>query len=143
MTMRNPFEVLQLPVDATTEQIMVAAARLAQSGDEEAREAVRQLTASDEERQLHAWLTPPGSVGRSAELERFVTQHRRPPAGLPLNVPPVDETELRALLRAALLRELQPRPVPLQTVPINETPEEIARQTAEAVWMSLLFDLRG
>ena len=141
--MRNPFEVLQLPAGASTEQIMAAAARLAQSGDEEAREAVRQLTAGEEERQLHAWLTPPGSVERSAEIERFIGQHRRPPAGLPLNVPPVDETELRALLRAALLRELQPRPVPLQSVPIQETPEEIARQNAEAVWMSLLFDLQG
>jgi plasmid stability protein len=141
--MRNPYEVLQLPAQATTEQIMAAAARLAQSGDDEAREAVRQLTASEEERQLHAWLTPPGAVERPVEVERFVAQHRRPPAGLHLQVPPVDEAELRERLRSILLSELKPGPVPLQAVPIEESAEEVARQNAEAVWLSLLFDLRG
>ncbi|MFQ3593600.1 MAG: hypothetical protein SNJ82_10520 [Gemmataceae bacterium] len=143
MTKRNPFEVLQLPAHASLEQIMAAAARLTQRGDDEAREAVRQLTSEETQRRLHGWLTPPGPVERPAEIEQFVAQHRRPPAGLPLDVPPVDETELRELLRQALLSELQPRPVPLQFVEARESAEEIARQTGEAVWGSLLYDLRG
>jgi len=140
---RNPFEVLQLPAHASLEQIMAAAARLAQRGDDEAREAVQQLTGSDEQRTVHAWMTLPGEVQRPAEIERFLTQHRRPPADLPLEVPPVDEAELRELLRQALLAELQPRPVPLVLVPAGESAEEIARQNAEAVWASLLYDPRG
>lgn len=141
--MRNPLEVLRLGADATLEQIVETGARLAQRGEEAAREAVQQLIASDEMRTLHAWLTPPGSPVIDPEVQRFLTAHRRPPPDLPLRVPPVSPEELRERLREALLEELQPRPVPLSLVPVGESTEELSQQRREVKAQSLLYDLRG
>ena len=141
---RNPYEVLGLPPGASEADVVRQGARLAQqAGDDEVREAVRQLTAGAETRELFALLTPPGGGGVGPEVERFIAQHRRPPAGLPLNVPALDEAELRDLVRRAVAATLEPRPQPLAAVPAGESAEEVERQTGEALWQSLLHDMRG
>ncbi|MGL4554778.1 MAG: hypothetical protein ACRC33_26735 [Gemmataceae bacterium] len=141
---RNPYEVLGLPAGAGEADAVRQGARLTQQGaDDEVREAVRRLTADAAARELFALLTPPGPVGIGAELERFVAAHRRPPAGLPLAVPPLDEAQLRGLVRAAVAAGLEPRPEPLAAVPAGEAAEEVGRQTGEALWQSLLHDMRG
>lgn len=144
----NPFEVLRLPADATEEEIVRQGSRLAQlAADEPARnairEAVRALTDDPATRRVFALLTPPGPAAGN-ELDRFIAAHRRPPAPEgPLRVPPLDEQELRELLRQALAAELNVAPPPYQPVPAGEAADEIDRQTGEAVWQSLLIDPRG
>jgi hypothetical protein len=33
--------------------------------------------------------------------------------------------------------------MPLESVPMDDSPDEIARQTVEALWQGLLSDMRG
>jgi hypothetical protein len=146
----SPFEVLRLPPTATEEEVVRQAARLCQrAGDEAARaryrEAARRLTGDANERGLHALLTHAGAEYASPELEHFVNAHRRPPAGAaaPAACPPLDRGEVAALLRAAVLAELAPAPLPLALVEAGEPPEEVARQTAEALWQGLVAEPRG
>ena len=47
------------------------------------------------------------------------------------------------MLIAALTAELGPAPLPLAGVETEEPAEEIARQTAEALWQGLVADPRG
>jgi hypothetical protein len=146
----NPFELLRLPPTATEEDAVRQAERLCQrAADEPARnairQAVRQLTGSAEERALHALLTHPRPDHGNAELERFQIAFRRPPASTAqaANCPELDLEAVRALLRQALAGELEPGMLPLEAVPVDDPPEEIARQTAEAMWQSLVSDMRG
>jgi hypothetical protein len=144
----NPFEVLRLSADATEEEIVRQGARLAQQAADEPtrnaiREAVRALTDDPAARRVFALLTPPGPPGGN-ELDRFIAAHRRPPTpDGPLQVPPLDEQELRELLRQAMAAELNVAPPPYQSVPAGESTDEIDRQTGEAMWQSLLIDPRG
>jgi hypothetical protein len=144
----DPFEVLGLPADATEEDAVRQGARICQTaGDEEtrnaAREAVRQLTASAEERQLHALLTPPGFRQLDEGLKRWAAAHRRPPAIEARPVPPLDQAEAREVLRQLLLAEPAPPPAPLELVPDELAPEESRLLESEAAWRSLLHDPRG
>jgi hypothetical protein len=146
----NPFEVLLLPPTASEEEVVRQGARLAQrAADEPARnairQAVRQLTGSAEERALHALMTHPGPEHGSAELERFSAAFRRAPAAEsnPQPCPPVDLEEVRALLSQALAAEMEQQPMPLEPIMVDDTPEEIARQTTEMLWQSLLSDSRA
>jgi hypothetical protein len=146
----NPFELLRLAPSASEEEIVRAAARLCQRAPDEAtrnalRQAVRQLTGSAEERALYALLTPPQPEHDNAELERFAAAFRRAPApvapGRPC--PDLDVDEVRLLLRQILAAELEAPASTLEAIETSDTPEEIARQTAEALWQSLLSDFRG
>ncbi len=146
----NPFEALQLPPEATEQEAVQQAARLCQLAADEpsrnaARQAIQRLTSSREEWALQALLTHPSPEHHDAELERFISAHRRPPAtsASAPPVPGVDLDELRGLLLDALAEEQAVAPLPLERLPLTESPEEIARQTSEALWQSLLTDARS
>src|SRR5262245_6636775 len=145
----NPFEVLKLPPTATPEEIVRQGARLCQrSGDEGVRNAVRQavreLTESDESRQLLALLTHPSPGYGGAELERLASSFRRPPQAQAAPQPtPVDVEEFRGLLLAAVAGEPPPVSLPLERVEAGEQADEIERQTGEALWQSLPAQPRG
>jgi hypothetical protein len=144
----NPFELLRLPPDASEEEIVRQGARLCQTaGDDDARnafrEAVRMLTDNAEERRLHALLTPPSPATASKELDRFVAAYRRAPASEAAEVPELGKDEVLALLRERLAASVLRGPAALEAVPDQEPAEEIARQTSEALWHSLLHDMRG
>jgi hypothetical protein len=51
--------------------------------------------------------------------------------------------EFTALLCARMAEELEPAAREFEGLPTAESPEEVRRQTAEALWQSLLFDPRG
>jgi hypothetical protein len=146
----NPFEVLHLDPSAEEEEIVCQAGRLRQRAADEAernaiRQAVQALTASPEARQLYAVLTHPRPEWSNATLDRFTAAHRRAPASevVPAPCPPLDLEEFTALLCELAAEELRFQPLELQGVPAPEEPQEIRRQTAEALWQSLLFDPRA
>ncbi len=145
----NPYEVLRLPPTASPEEVVRQGARLAQrAADEPARnairQAVRQLTGTQEERILHALLTHPAPEHSPAVLERFQASFRRPPTGgIAQSVPPLDLDEVRPWLREALAGQLVGPPLPLEPLDTGESTEEIARQTAEATWQGLPAQPRG
>jgi hypothetical protein len=145
----NPFEVLRLPPTAGPEEAVRQGARLSRRATDEAdrnriRQAVRQLTGSDSERVLHALLTHPAPQYTSPPLEQFQAAFRRPPQGdRPGPPPPLDLEEVRKLLIAALAAQLTPPAVPLEPIELNESADEITRQTAEALWQSLVAQPRG
>jgi hypothetical protein len=146
----NPFEQLRLPPSATDEEIVRQAERLCRrAADEPARNAIRQaarqLTGSAEERALHALLAHPRPNHGNVVLERFQKAFRRAPKSeKPTEpLPALDLDEVRRLLRQALAAELEVRPLPLEALPMDDTPEEIARQTVEALWHGLLSDMRA
>jgi hypothetical protein len=150
MADRNPFEVLRLDPTSSEEEIVRQAGRLRQRAtDEAARNAVRQavqaLTASAADRQLHSLLTHPRPAWQSAPLDRFAAAFRRAPAasGAPGPCPPLDMEEFTALLCALMAEELELAPLEFAGLPADEEPAEVRRQTAEALWQSLLFDPRG
>jgi hypothetical protein len=60
-----------------------------------------------------------------------------------LPCPDLDTDEVRALLRQILAAELEAPASTLEAIETGDTPEEIARQTAEALWQSLVSDFRG
>jgi hypothetical protein len=146
----NPFEVLRLDPSADEQAAVRQAARLCQRATDETarnavRQAVRQLTASAEERQLYALLTHPRPGHATSELDRFVAAFRRPPATSPdaAPCPGLDTKELAELLLVALAAELELTPLPLEAVDEPEPPAEIARQTGEALWRGLISDMRA
>jgi hypothetical protein len=145
----NPFEALRLDPASTAEEVVRHAARLRQRAASEAdltavRQAVQALTSSDGERALYALLTHPRPGWRSPALEWLASTFRRPPAPTTVPAPPpFDEAEFCDLLLSALAATLEPAPVPLEPMDDPESAEEIARQTAEALWQSLLVDPRA
>jgi hypothetical protein len=150
MAQPNPFEVLRLDPSATEEEVVRHAGRLRQRVADEAalsavRQAVQALTARAEDRRLFALLTHSQPGYAAPALDRLAAASRRPPAveGAAAPCPPLDLDEFRDLLRALLVRELQPAPLPLEPVPATADPDEVARQYAEAVWQSLLSDSKA
>lgn len=146
----NPFEVLRLDPAATEEEIVRHAGRLRLRAADEAalaavRRAVQALTARPEDRLLWSLLTHPDPCYQSPALDRFAAAFRRPPApagdGAPC--PPLDLEEFTALLRRRAAEELELPPQEFEPVANDEPAEEIDRQTAEALWQSLLFDPRA
>jgi hypothetical protein len=82
----NPFEVLRLDPATPLEEIVRHAGRLRQqvTDDQELtriRQAVQELTGSEQDRLLHAMLTHARPKYRWPNLERLAAQWRRPPAG--------------------------------------------------------------
>jgi hypothetical protein len=146
----NPFEQLHLPPSASDEEAVQQAEHLCRCAPDEParnviRQAVRQLTGSAEERGLYALLAHPRPDYDNSALDRFGAAFRRPPKSqtAPGPVPALDLNEVRDLLRQALLAELEVTPLPLEAVPADDSPEEIARQTVEALWQGLLSDMRA
>jgi hypothetical protein len=145
----NPFDVLRLPPTASPEEVVRQGARLAQRAADETgrnriRQAVRQLTGPDEERALHALLTHPTPEYDDPVLAQFQAAFRRPPevAG-GSTCPALDLEEVRGLLLAAVAAQLPPPVLPLEPIKLTESADEIARQTAEALWQSLIGQPRG
>jgi hypothetical protein len=145
----NPFEVLRLPPTAGAEEAVRQGARLAQRATDEAgrntiRQAVRQLTGTDEERTLHALLTHPAPQYGHSALDQFQAAFRRAPEVRgERRAPALDLAECRALLLTALAAQLPPPALPLEPIDLAESGDEIARQTAEALWQSLVAQPRG
>jgi len=139
----NPFEVLKLSPAATPEEIVRQGGRLCQRTTDETirnavRQAVRELTESDEARTLHALLTHPNPAHTTTELDRFTSAFRRPPRPTSVTAcPPLDIEEFRDLLLASIAAEPAIPSLPLERVEEGESAEEIERQTAEALWQSL------
>jgi hypothetical protein len=146
----NPFEVLRLPPTATEEEVVRQAGRLRQRAPGEAalnaiRQAVQALTGRAEGRALLALLTHPRPCYSWPALEKFASAFRRAPAAEPgaAACPAFDAEEFTALLLAALAEELDLPPLPFEVPPAPEDADENRRQTAEALWQSLLCDLRA
>jgi hypothetical protein len=145
----NPFELLGLPPSATPEEAVQQAARLCQRAADEAtrnriRQAVRQLTGSDEERSLHALLTHPRPDYDHAARDAFHAAFRRPPPSTAaFSYPPIDLSEVRDILCQILAAELETPALPLEAVPETDEAAEIDRQTAEALWQRLLAEPGG
>ena len=145
----SPFEVLRLPPTASEEEVVRQAGRLRQRANEAELAAIRQatqvLTGHPEERLLHALLTHPKPCYASSALDRFAAVFRRAPQ-TPANTtpcPPLDVREFARLLEALLADELELPPPPFDALPAADDAEEIERQAGEAVWQSLLYDLRA
>jgi hypothetical protein len=142
----NPFEVLRLDPTASEEEVVRQAGRLRRLSRGEAalnavRQAVQELTRSAGERALHAVLTHPRPCYRWPALERLAAVHRRlPRAEGSGEAPPPDPDEFVDLLLRAVAEELELPPLPFEPPEGGDTPEEIARQTAEALWQGLLYD---
>jgi hypothetical protein len=146
----NPFEVLRLGSEATEEEIVRQAGDLRRrAADEAERDAIRQavqaLTASAADRLRHALLTHPRPCHLWPALDRFVAAFRRAPISMAEqpSCPPLDLEEFRALLCEAAAAELAFVPLPFGPTPGTEEPDEIRRQTGEALWQGLLFDPRA
>jgi hypothetical protein len=150
MPASNPFEVLALDPTATEEQIVQQAGRLRQRSTDEAtltaiRQAVQALTGRAEDRLLQALLAHPQPTYAWPALEKFINAHRRAPAATSpaAACPPLDLTEVAALLQAQLAEELELTPLPFEPLPAAEDAAEIQRQAAEALWQSLICDPRA
>ncbi len=146
----NPFEALRLDPSSSEEEVVKQAARLRQRAADEAelaevRQAVQALTGRPEDRLLHALLTHPRPGHSAPALERFAAAYRRAPAatGEAPPVPSVDLKEFADLLQALIVEELDLAPPPFEAPAAAEDPEEVRRRTAEALWQSLLFDMRA
>ncbi len=151
MSKLNPFEVLQLDPLASPEQIVEQAARLRETAADEAeqtriREAVQALTGQPEDRDLAALFTFARPGYQLPERDRFVQTFRRSPVPATpttTDIPPLDETDLAMLMLGGLSDELAAPPTPLETLPLEESAEEVRAQQAEALWQSLVHDTRG
>ncbi len=145
----NPFEVLRLPPTATEEEVVRQAGRLRQRATGEAalnaiRQAVQALTGRPEDRALLALLTHPRPCYSWPALEKFAADFRHAHAAeTGAACPPFDSEEFTALLLAALAKELDLPPLPFEVPAAVEDADEIRRQTAEALWQSLLGDMRA
>lgn len=134
--MEQPFEVLRLPPTATAEQAVRQAARLTQLAPDEAtrnrvRQAIQQLMASPQAWTLASLLAHPLPQYERPEVERFVAQHRRPPAGLAAApLPEVDWEELRAVRLDWLESQRSLPTLPLEPMPNAEAEEAPAENTA-------------
>jgi hypothetical protein len=153
MNPKNPFEVLHLDPRASEEEVVRQAGRLRQRARDEAtlnaiRQAVQQLTRSAEERALHAVLTHPApgysSPQSPSPAEQLRSAFRRPPTPEhPQPCPPLSLDDFSDLLLGTLVEEMKiPDPV-FESLGQEETPEEIHRQTVEALWQALLHDPGG
>jgi hypothetical protein len=143
----NPFEVLRLDPSAGEDEIVRQAGRLRQRATDEAtlnaiRQAVQALTARAENRLLLSLLTHPAPCHHRPALDRFRAAFRRPPAvaaGAP-SCPCLDMREFEGLLKEKAVEEMELTPPTFEPITARESVEEIRRQTAEALWQSLLFD---
>jgi hypothetical protein len=145
----NPFEILRLDPLATEEAIVRQAGRLRQRATEEAtlnaiRQAVQALTARAEDRLLYSLLTHPSPGYHAPSLDRFKAAFRRPPAiaGDAWACSSLDLKEFEGLIKEKCIEELELSPLLFEAITAGENIDEIGRQTAEALWQSLLFDSR-
>jgi hypothetical protein len=142
----NPFEVLRLDPASGEEEIVRQAGRLRQRATDESalnaiRQAVQALTARPEDRLLLAMLTHAGPCHQWPALDRFTALSRRPPiaTGDTPPCPPLDREEFSSLVKSLAAEELELAVPSFEALSAGESPEEIHRQTAEALWQSLLF----
>jgi hypothetical protein len=145
----NPYEVLGLDPSTPEEQIVQQAGCLRQRSTDDItltaiRQAVQALTGRAEDRQLHALLAQPQPAYAWPAVEKFINAHRRPPATTASAAcPPLDLAEFTTLLKAQFAEELELAPLPFEALPANDEASEIQRQAAEALWQSLICDLRA
>ena len=146
----NPFEVLRLDPSASEAEVVDRAARMRRRAADEAgaadvRQAARALTGRAEERLLHALLTHPRPGHTSPALEKFSAAFRRAPAasGAPPAVPPLGLKEFEGVLKGFLAEELEMTPPHFEALAAAEDPDEARLRMAEALWQSLLFDVRA
>jgi hypothetical protein len=145
----NPFEVLRLNPEASEEEIVRQAGRLRQRVTDEAdlgriRQAVQALTGPAEERLRLALLTHPRPEYSSAVLDRLAAGFRRSPvAATPSACPELDQEEFLSLLLAQAAEELDLPPQAFEEVASVPDPGELRRQLAEALWQSLICDMRA
>jgi hypothetical protein len=105
---------------------------------------VQALTGRPEERALHALLTHPRPRHAWPALERLAVAFRRAPVpSAPAPCPPLDMSEFRDLLLTAVAQELELAALTFEPVEMADGAEELQRQTAEALWQSLLADMRA
>ncbi|HZY89574.1 MAG TPA: hypothetical protein VFE78_32430 [Gemmataceae bacterium] len=149
-TGENPFEALRLPPTASEEEIVRQAGRLRQRATGEAalnaiRQAVQALTGRAEDRALLGLLAHPRPCYQWPALDKFAAAFRRAPAveAGAAACPPFDAEELTSLLLAAVAEELELPPAAFEVPAAAEDAAEIQRQSAEAVWQSLLCDPRA
>jgi hypothetical protein len=147
---RNPFEVLHLAPTASEDEIVRRASQLRRrAGDEaalaELRRAVQSLTGRAEERQLLSLLTHPRPGYAMPALERLAKAFRRPPMSAEAveSCLAFDFVEFAGLIGRQLAEELDVPPAPFEEVASEDGPEEIRRQTEEALWQGLLIDGRA
>jgi hypothetical protein len=76
-------------------------------------------------------------------LERLAAAYRRPPASAGAAAAPFDAAEFLALLANQAASGPEVPPAPFEDVGGDEDAEEIRRQAAEALWLSLLYDARA
>ena len=148
MTSPNPFEVLRLPPEATEDEIVRQAERLRQRATDDEmlgaiRQAARTLTSSSAERALHALRTHPRPGYSMPTLDRLVAAFRRLPDQPPMPCPALDEGEFLVLLLVAAAEELTIDPQAFEPLDLPDDAEELQRQMSEALFQSLLCDMRG
>ena len=150
--MSNAFETLKLNPSATEEEIVQQAGKIRQRTTDEAtqskiRQAVQQLTSTEEKRRLESLLTYQEPRYDWDAIVRLMNAHRRPPAGEQVQsqeqCPPLDAKLLASLLREMWANELQSGELSFVPPRIEELPEELDRQTVEALWRALLYDPRS
>lgn len=146
--MSNPYEVLQLDPSATEAEIIEQAGKLRQRSTEEktltaVRQAVQQLTASSEQREVLALLSHPQPMYRWPAMERLLNANRRVPSSTSdeeKTSPPLDMDLIAKMLRALLAEELRPTALNYVQPRIDELPQEIDQQTINALCQALLYD---
>ena len=106
------------------------------------RQAVQALTVRAEDRLLFALLTHPAPCHHWPALDRLAAAFGRPPAATaaPASSPPLDLEEFRDLLNRTVAEELELNLPPFEPIAEGERAEEVRRQTAEALWQSLVSD---
>jgi hypothetical protein len=148
MTAPNPFEVLHLDPSAGEEEIVRQGGLLRQrAADEETltgiRQAVQALTADPQQRQLLALLTHPRPEYRSPVLERLAGAFRRAPAPTGVAAPDLDLDEFMSQVIEQVVKELESPPTAFEPVTAAADQAEIGRLLAEALWQSMLCDMRA
>ncbi len=89
-------------------------------------------------------MTHPRPGYAAPALERLAAAHRRPPAPAgAAEAPPFDAAEFLALLAAQASAGLETPPAPFEDVGGDDDAEEVRRQAAEALWQSLIYDMRA
>ena len=133
---RNPFHVLGLPTDASTEAIVARAREAAELAENDADrlavvEAQRELITHPAGRLRHELLEPPGSDYRDREWETFEHRHKRNPinfAAAADGAPPLrrEDFDLPAVLGLAVDEVLVP--------PEPDVPAALAEPPVPPTW---------
>jgi hypothetical protein len=133
---RNPFHVLRLPTDATTEAVVERAAEAAELAESDAErqavvEAQRDLITHPAGRLRHELLEAPGSDYRDRDWESFEHRHKRNPidfAAIAEGVVPLrrEDFDLRVVVGLAIDEVL--------AMPEPDVPAALADPPVQPAW---------